>query len=78
MKREDLVAWQRDYAAAPRVWAIESYCEGEREIGNVYESEAAAQIELDWHAQHKTYGVRHKAIRMVLHSLDLSQRRWLR
>lgn len=67
----DIMDWQRRFFAQPVVWFV---MHGE-DVGNMYESEEAAQIEVDWHRARN----RHARVRIAkshIHSLGLARERW--
>lgn len=68
-----IMDWQKEFRSQPRIYWTESYCEGWECTGNYYESEEAAQPELDFAKRYK------RRLRLAsgnIHTLALSQQRW--
>lgn len=76
MTGADLREWQQEFKTQPVVYEVYIWFEGTQEsTGNIYDCEAAAQLEVDWiNARRPRH--RPKLVRRNVHNLDLSQRRW--
>ena len=66
--------WQKEFFSGPRVWATWYTEDGIQELSNLYESEEAAQLEVEFC---KRTSRRYPSISYVnIHSLKLSEERW--
>ena len=66
--------WQQEFRRGPRVWATWYTEDGIQELSNLYESEEAAQFEVEFRKRTKQ---RVPAICYInIHSLKLSEERW--
>lgn len=78
---KNIFEWQRRFRAGPSVWAV-FYLNtqedgGSDELVDLYESEEAARIHLDW--AHRTEGRRARRFtvrKMNIHTMDLARERW--
>lgn len=68
----DIAEWQRRFFAQPKVWMT---VDSEGTPVNIYDSEEAANVEMEWRRQHKERGYR--VVYQFVHSLELSKDRWL-
>jgi len=67
-------AWQDEFKAQPVVWATWYRIDGFEEIGDLYDSNEGAQLEVDWC---KRKGKRPPRIGSLhIHSLKLAMDRW--
>ena len=68
----NLKDWQERFFAQPVVWEVVPSGD---ESGNIYASQEAAQIEIDWRNRGKGRG-RAQLRKRHIHSLELAQERW--
>lgn len=68
--------WQDKFKSQPAVYCTWYRYEGIEEIGDLYDSKEAAQLEVDWC---KRKGKRPPRIGVMhIHSLELARQRWVR
>lgn len=72
MAARDIMRWKRDFLDAPKVWATIT---ADGDIANLYESRAAARLEVEW-AKGRGRLFRVTAEAMTVHTLKLSRDRW--
>ena len=73
----DIVKWQQEFRSGPKVWCTWYRVDGvTEEFGNAYESEEAAQTEVEFCK--RTKQMVPKVGYVNIHSLKLSKERWLR
>ncbi len=69
----DIARWQKELAAQPKVF-VTWYTRDNEPTGNLYATKEAAELEVEWN---KRRGVRVVIHTESLHSLKLSQERWV-
>lgn len=75
MKTTELMAWQQELRAGPKIYFVTVPFEGSREdTGNYYDCALGAQLEVDWRNKRKE---RAKLGSCNIHTLKLSIQRWL-
>jgi hypothetical protein len=67
----DIADWQRRYYARPKVYAL---VDADGFTDEIYETEEAAKLAVDWHAEKLRYRMR--IVPMNVCSLELSRERW--
>jgi len=74
----DIAKWQAEFFSGPKVWATWFREDGIDELGSLYESEEAAQLEVEFCKQFsKRTRNLPRVASMNIHTLKLSKERWV-